>query len=223
MAQHAAPTGRDSSTSRPVGQSPLETVVVHGSDIRVERAHAELPLAEARSRYGGIDVPAILAGALAGLGTAALLAALLTAAGSQVARIGAVGDGELAIGGLVTAVLVLAVSGLIGGWVAGRVARFDGVRNGLLTGVVLLLVLAALGAAGGYAATETTDLPVIDVDRDTLTTAALIGAVVAVAATLAAAAFGGRLGARWHRSVDDLVVGTRPGAVQHSDDEQVVR
>lgn len=223
MAQHAAPTGRDPSTSRPVGQSPLETVVVHGSDIRVERAHAELPLAEARSRYGGVDVPAILAGALAGLGTTALLAALLTAAGSQVARIGGVGDDELALGGLVTAVLVLAVSGLVGGWVAGRVARYDGVRNGLLTGVVLLLLLAALGAAGGYAATETTDLPVIDVDRDTMTTAALIGAVVAVAAAMATSAFGGRLGARWHRAVDDLVVGTRPGAVKHSDAEQVVR
>jgi hypothetical protein len=223
MAQHAATTGRDTPTSRPVGQSPLETVVVHGSDIRVERAHAELPLAEARSRYGGIDAPAFLAGALAGLGAAALLGALLTAAGSQVARIGGVGDDELALGGVVTAVLVLALSGLVAGWVAGRVARFDGVRNGLLAGAVLLLLLAALGAAGGYAASETADLPGIDVDRDTLTTAALIGAVVALAATLAAAAFGGRLGARWHRSVDDLLLGTRPGAVTRSDDEEVVR
>lgn len=223
MAQHAAPTGRDTSTSRPVGQSPLETVVVHGTDIRVERAHAELPLAEARSRYGGIDVPAILAGALAGLGTAALLAALATAAGSQASRLGQVGDGELALGGLITAVIVLALSGLVGGWVAGRVARFDGARNGLLTGVVLLLLLAGLGAAGSYAASETAGLPVIDLDRDTMTTAALIGALVGVVVTLAASAFGGRLGARWHRSVDDLVVGTRPGAVKHSDAEQVVR
>jgi hypothetical protein len=221
MAQHAAATGRD--TSRPVGQSPLQTVVVHGSDIRVERAHAELPLAEARSRYGGIDLPALLAGALTGLGTAALLGALLTAAGTQVARVGNVGDQELALGGVVTAVLVLALSGLVAGWVAGRVARFDGVRNGLLAAVVLLLLLAALSAAGGYAANETAGPTGIDVDRDTLTTAASIGAVVALAATLGAAAFGGRLGARWHRSVDDLLVGTRPGAVTRAENEEVLR
>ena len=50
--------------------SGRETVVVHGTDVHVERAHFELPLAEARSRYGGTSVPALLAGALAGLGAA---------------------------------------------------------------------------------------------------------------------------------------------------------
>ena len=185
-----------------------ETVVVHGSDVHVERANFELPMAEARSRYGGVDVPAILGGALAGLGTAAVLGAIASAIGAQVGQ----GDAEsLAVGGLVTALVLLALAGFVGGWVAGRSARFDGTRNGLLAGLVLALLLTALGAAGAYSAAES-GLPV-SLDGDRITTAAIIAAVLGLLVTLGAAAAGGRLGARWHRDVDDVVVGTRPGAV----------
>ena len=125
-------------------RSGPETVVVHGSDVSVRRANVELPLAEARSRFGGVDVPALLGGALAGLGTAALLGALATAVGLEVVQ----GDAEtLAVGALVTALVLLALSALVAGWVAGRSARFDGARNGLLAGVALALLVLALGAA----------------------------------------------------------------------------
>jgi hypothetical protein len=194
-----------------------ETVVVHGSDVHVERANFELPMAEARSRFGGVDVPAVLGGALAGLGAAAVLGGLASAIGREVGQ----GDAEdLAVGGLLTAVVVLALSALAGGWVAGRAARFDGARNGLLAGLVLSFLLAVLGAAGAYSAAES-GLPV-SFDSDRLTTAALIGALVGLAVTLLAATYGGRIGARWHRDVDDVVVGTRPGAVA-APTTQVVR
>lgn len=221
MAQHASKTERGT-TEPPAGRSPLQTVVVHGSDIRVDRAHAELPLAEARSRFGGVDVPAVLAGALAGLGTLVLLGAAASAAGTQIGRPQQVDDGQLALGGAITGLVALALCALLAGWVAGRVARFDGMRNGLLTGLALFLLVLALGAAGGYAATEATTVT-LDVDRDQLTTAALVAGLVGLAVSLLAGALGGRLGARWHRSVDDLVVGTRPGAVAPSSSEQVVR
>ena len=193
-------------------------VVVHGSDVPVERAHFELPLAEARSRFGGFDVPALLGGALAGLGTAAVLGGIATAVGSEVGQ----GDPEsLAVGGLVTALVLLALSALAGGWVAGRAARFDGARNGLLAGLLLSLLLALLGAAGAYTAAEG-GLPV-SLDGERLTTAAVVAAVLGLLVTLAAAALGGRLGARWHRDVDDVLVGTRPGAVAVPHGAQVVR
>ena len=202
----ADPHTRTSPGPRP--RSASETVVVHGSDVHVERAHAELPLAEARSRFGGVDVPALLGGALAGLGAAALLGAVATAVGLEVAQ----ADAEtLAVGALVTGLVVLALSALVAGWLAGRAARFDGARNGLLAGVALVVLLVALGVAHA----STTDGSTVpgSFDADRWTTAALVAAVLGLLVTLGAAALGGRLGARWHRGVDDVVVGTRPGAV----------
>lgn len=201
----------------PVGASPLAKVVVHGSDISVERAHSEIPLAEARSRFGGLDVPAVIGGALAGLGTAALLGGIAGAIGLETGQ----GDAEtLALAGLAGALVVVALSALLGGWVAGRAARYDGARNGLLAGLLMALLLALMGAAGAYSAADG-GLPV-SLDSERLTTAALIAAGLALLVSALAGALGGRSGARWHRDVDDVVVGTRPGAVAAAG-AQVVR
>ena len=204
--------------SSPVGRSPLDKVVVHGTDITVGRAHTELPRAEARSRFGGVDVPAVLGGALAGLGTAALLGALASAVGLETGQ----ADAEaLALAGLATALVVVALSAFLGGWVAGRAARFDGARNGLLAGLLLSLLLALMGAAGAYSAAEN-GLPV-SLDSDRLTTAALVAAGLGLLVSALTGLLGGRLGARWHRDVDDVIVGTRPGAVATATGAQVVR
>lgn len=201
------------------GRSSPQTVVVHGNDISVDRAHSELPLAEARSRFGGIDVPAILGGAVAGLGTAVLLGGIASAIGFQTGQ-GSADDETLAVAGLVTALVVVALSALAGGWVAGRCARFDGARNGLLAGLLMSLLLALLGAAGAYSAADG-GLPVT-LDSDRLTTAALIAAAAGLVVSALAGLLGGRLGTRWHRDVDDVIVGTRPGAVATTG-AQVVR
>jgi hypothetical protein len=108
-------------------------------------------------------------------------------------------------------VLLLALSGLAAGWVAGRAARYDGARNGLLAGLLMALLLAMLGAAGAYSAADG-GLPV-SLDGDRLTTAAIIAAVVGLAIAALAGLLGGTLGAKWHRDVDDVLVGTRPGGV----------
>jgi hypothetical protein len=68
-----------------------------------------------------------------------------------------------------------------------------------------------MGAAGAYSAAEG-GLPV-SLDSERLTTAALIAAGLGLLAAGVAGLLGGRLGARWHRDVDDVIVGTRPGAV----------
>lgn len=201
----------------PVGRSPLDKVVVHGSGISVGRAHSELPLAEARSRFGGVDVLAVLGGALAGLGTAALLGGIAGAIGVQVGQ----ADAEtLAVAGLVAALVVVALSALVGGWVAGRTARFDGARNGLLAGLLMSLLLALMGAAGAYSAADG-GLPV-SLDGSRLTTAALVAAGLGLLVSALVGLLGGRLGARWHRDVDDVLIGTRLGAVATAG-AQVVR
>lgn len=202
MAQHSQDT-RDH-TSSPDSAPP---VVVHGDDITVSRTHSELPLGEARSRFGGIDVPAVLAGGLAGLGTAALLGGLATALGISTSSV----DQEaLVVGGLIAALVLVALSALVAGWVAGRAARFDGARNGLLAGLLFALLLALMGAAGAYSAADN-GIPV-SLDGDRLTAAALAAALGALLVAGLVGALAGRLGTRWHRDVDDVLVGTRAGA-----------
>ncbi|MEX2291307.1 MAG: hypothetical protein WD794_13405 [Mycobacteriales bacterium] len=206
MARHTAPAEADARTEQKT--STLSTVVVHGSDISVERAYKELPLAETRSQVGGVDLPALLAGGLAGLGTAALLGGLLGAVASA-----AVDPEGQALPALVTAALVLAVSGLLAGWTAGRAARYDGGRNGLLAGLLLLLLVGLLAGAVtmGVSAADL-ELP-SPAEGDRLAVTALVTGLVGTALALLAAALAGRAAARWHRSVDDLLLGTRPGAV----------
>ena len=195
--------------------SGRETVVVHGADVHVERAHFELPLAEARARYGGTSVPAVLGGALAGLGTASLLGGLASAVGLQVGQSTdeAAQATEFAVGGAVAAVVVLGLSALPAGWVAGRVARFEGARNGLLAGLVLALLVGLLGAV--VTAAHAGALSPLSSDG-ALTTAALLAALVGLTVSLLAGLLGGRLGARWHRHVDDVLLGTRPGSVERT-------
>ena len=202
MAQHDAPP-----RARQAPTSPLSTVVVHGNDISVERAHSELPKAEARSRFGGVDLPALLGGALAGVGASALLAAVAGAVALQLQSVDAQAAGLTALG---VSVAVLALSALAGGWVAGRAARYDGARNGLLAGLLLPVLLGLAGLAGGLSAGR--DLPA-SLDTDRLATAALVAAVAGLVLSALAGLLGGRLGARWHRDVDDVLVNTRPGAV----------
>jgi hypothetical protein len=112
------------------------------------------------------------------------------------------------------------MSALLGGYVAGRMARFDGAPNGLLAGLLMALLLALMGATGAYSAAES-GLPV-SLDSDRLTTAALLAFGAALLVSGLTGLLGGRLGARWHRAVDDVVVGTRPGAVAMTG-AQVVR
>ena len=195
-----ATTGRD-----------IPSVVVHGQDVRVDRASSELPLAEVRSRFGGIDPWAVAAGLAAALGTLVVLSTLLAAAG--VAGGGQVDRESLSIAGLVAGVLAIGLALLFGGYVAGRVARYSGLRNGLLTAVAFILVTAVLSALAARAGEEAQlGLPQW-LDRGDATTAALVTALAALAVALGAGALGGHLGSRWHRQVDATLLGTRPGGL----------
>jgi hypothetical protein len=200
----------DAPHDRPGGAParPVETVVVHGEGVRVDRAHVDLPRAEVHSRFGGLDPAAVVVGALAGLGTALLLGAV---AGGLGLRTTTLDDGELAVAGALVALLAAVVAAAVAGWTAGRTARYDGARNGLLAGVLLVLLLVVLGAAGAAAAVDG-GLPVT-LDGEELTAGAAVTALLALLLAAAVGALAGRAGAAWHRRVDDVVAGTRAGAV----------
>jgi hypothetical protein len=193
-------------------------VSVRGDNVRVARVGGDVGVSEARRRFGGLDVPASLAGMLCALGTTVLLAGLVAGAGTVGYQRGVRGDeSTLSVAGLIGGLAILVVAFLTGGWVAGRMARYDGVRNGVMTAlwfVVLAAVLALLGVWLGdrYDFLRRVDLP--QWFDDGADSAAAVGTgLLAVVVMLAAGAVGGGLGARYHRKADRVIVASRPGGV----------
>jgi hypothetical protein len=169
-------------------------------------------IAAAHERFGGIDIPATLVGMLTALSATLILAGLVSAA------IGAVGyqtgleenAEDLSTASLIGGVAVLFVAYIIGGWAAGRIARYDGARNGFATGIWTLLfagILAGLGAWIGsdYDVFRNVELPQW-FEEDALTTAAIISAVGAIVAMFAGGVLGGKWGEWYHRRADRTIL-----------------
>jgi hypothetical protein len=169
-------------------------------------------LTEAHRRFGGFDLPAAIAGMLAGLGTAVLLAGLAAAIG-DVGYQRDTGDTVLSTGALATGLAVLLVSFLVGGWVAGRMARYDGVLNGMLSAILFVAVAAGLGALGNWLDAKYDFLGAVNLpswfDGPNDWTRAT-WAAVGIAVMLLAAGLGGALGTSYHRRAD-RVIAIEPG------------
>jgi hypothetical protein len=172
-------------------------------------------VAAQRATFGGIRWGAAFFGWLSANGLAVLLIALLGAAGvafglaqgvDSVDEAAAQAD-TIGLGGAIAALVVLFLAYLAGGYVAGRMARFDGFRQGIavwVIGLVVVLVLAAAGAVAGaqYNVLQELDLPRIPIDEGTATTGGIITLVAILLATLLGAMAGGKIGDRYHRKVD---------------------
>ena len=94
-----------------------------------------------------------------------------------------------------------------GGYVAGRMSRFDGGRQGLGTwaiglGVTIVLALAAVVLGDEYNVLEQLNLPSLPVGDQSLATGGLIALAAIVLGTLLAAMSGGKVGERYHKRVD---------------------
>jgi len=168
-----------------------------------------------RSRYGGIKWGAAFFGWLSANGLAVLLVALLSAAGVAIGLTQGVPSTDDAVqeadtigivGGIVLLV-ILFLAYLAGGYVAGRMARFDGARQGIavwVIGLLVVLALAVLGLVFGseYNVLQQLNLPRIPIDEGAATTGGIIALVAVLLVTLAGAVVGGTMGDRYHRKVD---------------------
>jgi hypothetical protein len=169
-----------------------------------ERQHEE---------YGGFNFGAAFFGWLVAVGIAALLTAILAAAGTAVgltkvsASSASSSAGTIGIVGGIVLVLILVLAYYSGGYVAGRMSRFDGARQGLgvwLFGLLITIAAAVAGAVFGskYNVLSKLDLPRIPVDEGSLTTGGLIALAVVLIGTLLGAMAGGKTGERYHKKVD---------------------
>jgi hypothetical protein len=171
--------------------------------------------------FGGMKFGSCFFGWLTASGTAVLLAALVTGVGaalglSRNVQEAGTSRAQTESVGFVGGILLLAiifVSYLAGGYVAGRMARFNGLKQGL--GVWLWAVIIAIlaGGAGWLVGArfdllaQVNSLPRLPLSEGTLTTGGIILAIGVVAVSLIGALLGGLAGMRYHRRVDRAGLG----------------
>jgi hypothetical protein len=215
-------TDRDVETDRDVDTDPeRRTVTDRDVDTDPERRTLAPVVGEEtlsamhdrqRVRFGGIRWGSAFFGLLSAIGLAAMLLSIVAAAGVAVgvSQIENVTDGDaetIGLGGAILVLAILALSWSCGGYVAGRMARFDGMRQGIgvwgwtvLVGIVL--AIAAIIGGSEYDVFAQLNLPNVAVGDETLTTGGAITLAAALVVTLIAAIAGGKAGDRFHRRVD---------------------
>ncbi len=212
----------------PAHQQPvLDRPMMTDPDLRAQpMAVGVLPdrqtvVARERERFGGMKFGSAFFGWLTATGLAVLLLAILAAAGvafgvatsstvDQAVSQSQNGTATAKTVGLVGAIVLLVilfVAYYCGGYVAGRMARFDGVKQGLgvwIWAIITSAVIAGVAAIAGakYNVLAQLNLPRIPVDEGSVTTVGIIAIVAAILVALLGSLLGGAVGTRYHRKVD---------------------
>jgi hypothetical protein len=174
------------------------------------------PITAARDRFGGVDFPASLVGMLTALAMVVLLGGLVGAAVGAIGyQTGLSGDNveDISTASLIGGLVVLFVSYVVGGWAAGRIARYDGARNGFMTGIWTLILAAILAGLGVWLGDEYDVLANVDLpqwfNEDAVTTAAIVSGVIGAVTMVVGGLLGGLWGTRYHRLADETLLDAR--------------
>jgi hypothetical protein len=198
------PHVHDQETERRTGRT-ADTDVVETDAVETDEAY---------DKFGGVNLGAALAGWLVAMGVAVLLTGIIGAVAAAVSDANNLtqSDAQRQAGtvGVASAIVLLAVLVLgyyAGGYVAGRMSRFDGGRQGLavwVIGLVVTAVTVGLGWIFGakYNVLDRVDLPRIPLPHDQVTTGGIVTGIAVVAGTLVAAMAGGSIGRHYHSRVD---------------------
>jgi uncharacterized integral membrane protein len=191
-----------------------ERTHAHEEAIREERAHRE---GAARDKFGGLNWGACFFGWLVAIALSILLTsivgAIAAAVGEESNLTWSEADREAGTIGIAAAIVLLAVLLIgyyAGGYVAGRMSRFDGGRQGVgvwAIGLIVTIIAIILGAVFGsqYNILDRVQLPSLPLSGDELGLGAIITAAAIVLGTLLAAMAGGKMGHRYHNRVDRIV------------------
>ena len=114
---------------------------------------------------------------------------------------------EITLEGGIALIVVLMLAYYTGGYVAGRMSRFDGARQGLATWAIGMIVTAAIALAAvafgeEYNVLEQLNLPALPVGDESLASGGAIALAAFVVGSALAAMAGGKLGERYHRRID---------------------
>ncbi len=201
---------RDETT--PTSTYGRDTYGSHGTDHGTDReADRE---ARRRDEYGGTNVGAAFFGWLVAIGMTLILAGILGAIAAAVGSNLDVGLKQakssaesIGIGAGIALLVVLMVAYFTGGYVAGRMSRYDGGRQGVavwLIGLLVTIIVVGVGALAGdqYNIFKRVNLPSLPIPTDSATIGGLIALAVILLGTLLAAFLGGKAGERYHRKID---------------------
>ena len=201
---------------------PTDTSHGEGRDLLAERRDLT---ARQKERFGGMKFGSCFFGWLTATGTAVLLTGLLTAAGAAIgSRTDAAQAGTQAGArtlGLAAGIALLAVTLVAyfaGGYVAGRMARFNGLKQGLgvwlwaIIAAVVLAILTVAASARFDALSNLNAVPQLPISSQTATAGSLIVVVGIVVLALVGALLGGLAGMRYHRRVDATILDTETDA-----------
>ena len=202
------PASRGNGTTERADRQRTHTTAAPPTRERMQHVHARQ-----HEEFGGINWGAAFFGWLVAVGLGALLVGLLAATGAAVgltelSTSEATGEAEsIGVGGAIALLVVLALAYYCGGYVAGRMSRFDGARQGIGAWIIGLIVTIALAVAGAvlgseYNVLEQLDLPALPVGDSTLATGGAIALAAVIVGTLLAAIVGGKAGERYHRKID---------------------
>jgi hypothetical protein len=196
---------------------------VNDRDLAPNRNRAEV-LAREKEAHGGIKFGSAFFGFLTAVGVGVLLTSLVAAGGtalglasgtdaSKAAQKAASAPTTIGIVGAIVLLLIILLAYFCGGYVAGRMARFDGAKQGLAVWIWALLVavvVAILGTVAGAkfdVLAQLNSFPRLPVSEGDLTAGGIIAAAALVAISLLGAVLGGLAGMRFHRKVDRTGLG----------------
>jgi hypothetical protein len=216
-------------TTRTSGPDTADETQVHPVPAALE-AHADAPgewgSADAthdgyspgrqRERFGGVNWGAAFFGWMISVFVGVVLVAAAAAAVTGLGLAGELVEGQASeptTPGLVAAASLFAalvVAYYAGGYVAGRMSRFDGGKQGVAVWVISLLLTGAAVGAGLLLGSRYVDLGELGglglpglLPADLAAMQAVVAGVTALLSSLLAAVAGGKVGCRYHRKVDD--------------------
>ncbi|NYF16532.1 cytochrome bd-type quinol oxidase subunit 2 [Microbacterium sp. AK009] len=218
MSSHDTP---DRAPGAPVYDATSDSAAVH-----VEKTHTARHgvVEREKAEFGGFKFGSAFFGWLTAMGTTVLLTALVAAIGgaiglgtntnpTEAADAAASDPGTATVVSAIVIGLVLLIAYFAGGYVAGRMARFSGAKQGIavwLWAIVIAIVVAIITAIAGAQWDILGNLqgfPRIPVTPETATTTGILTAIGAALITLLGAILGGLAGMRYHRKVDRVGLG----------------
>jgi hypothetical protein len=191
---------------------------VHDADPNVRRE----VVAREKEAYGGVKIGAAFFGWLTAMGMAVLLTALVAGTGTALTLGAGITDTDevdpqaatpIGIAGIILVILIVFIAYYCGGYVAGRMARFSGAKQGVavwLWALIIAIIVAVIGGVLGAQFNVLSQLnafPRIPVNEGDLGVAGIISAVVFALASLGGAILGGVVGVRYHRKIDKAGLG----------------
>ena len=182
------------------------------------KANREALLAMEKERFGGMKFGAAFFGWLTATGMVVLLSALAAAIGAAVdfstdndlgqSLDQAMANQSAGIIGTVILLVILLLAYFAGGYVAGRMARFNGLKQGLavwLWALIAGVVVVVLGLIFGddiRSINQLNTVAPLPEDLDGATAVTWLAIAATLAATLIGALLGGLAGMRYHRRID---------------------